>query len=171
MNWPTTDDDIIRQVVIMHEGGFVNNPHDAGGATNYGITQITLSEWRGHPVTVEDVRNMPMSEAIAIYSKKYLTDPGFNKIADMKVRTAIVDAGVLFGQKTVVKALQAIIGVMPDAVLGPGTIAAMAHLEPRWLVNALSVWRIMRHATRCESDHTQAVFIKGWDQRACDFIV
>ena len=33
----TKFDDII-EVVLKHEGGYVNDPNDLGGETNYGIT-------------------------------------------------------------------------------------------------------------------------------------
>jgi len=35
--------------LIEREGGFSNHPADKGGPTKYGITQQTLSEWRGVP--------------------------------------------------------------------------------------------------------------------------
>lgn len=53
------------------EGGFVNDPDDPGGATNYGVTQAVLAQWRGHPVTVEDVRDMTLAEAQHIFHARY----------------------------------------------------------------------------------------------------
>ena len=53
------------------EGGFVNDPQDPGGATNLGITLAVLSQWRGHPVTVQDVRNLDREEARRIFYAKY----------------------------------------------------------------------------------------------------
>lgn len=171
MNWPTTNEEIIRQVVLPNEGGYVNNSADIGGPTQMGITQATLAAWRGHPVTADDVRFMPQSEAIAIYEKKYIADPNFDLIPDMMVRTAMVDGGVLFGTSGITKALQTILGVPADGVMGNATAAAMDHQEPRGLVNALSVWRIKKHAARCASDHSQTQFLQGWVARATAFIV
>ena len=53
------------------EGGFVNDPQDPGGATNMGITQTVLSEWRGHPVSVQDVKNLSREEARSIFYARY----------------------------------------------------------------------------------------------------
>lgn len=53
------------------EGGFVNDPQDPGGATNLGITQAVLSQWRGHPVSVQDVKNLSREEARRIFYARY----------------------------------------------------------------------------------------------------
>lgn len=171
MNWPSNDDDLIRSVVLVHEGGYTNNPNDSGGPTAFGITQATLGAWRGHVVTADDVKNMPMSEAIAIYKKRYIEEPGFDQIADIHLRTAVVDAAVLFGQQTVIKAIQKIVDVSPDGELGHDTLAAIGRLEGRGLINALSVWRVLKHAARCVANPTQLGFLVGWSVRATDFIV
>lgn len=57
--------------LLRHEGGYSDHPRDPGGATNMGITQRTLSAWRGHPVTKADVRTLGLVEATAIYKKNY----------------------------------------------------------------------------------------------------
>jgi lysozyme family protein len=57
--------------LYKHEGGYVDHPRDPGGATNFGITLATLREWRGRPVTKNDVRTMQRSEADAIYHAHY----------------------------------------------------------------------------------------------------
>lgn len=171
MIWPQNDDDLVRQVVLYNEGGYVDNPSDRGGATNYGVTQATLSDWRGHPVTVDDVKNLPMSEAIAIYRKKYISDPGFDLISDIRLRTALVDAGVLFGPQAVIKALQTLLALKPDGVLGQETASKAAGQEARGLINSLSVWRITKHANRIHTDPSQVIFLVGWISRATSFIV
>lgn len=57
------------------EGGFVNDPHDPGGATNKGITIDTYTRWRqahGQPQpTVEELRNLSDEEANQIYFEWY----------------------------------------------------------------------------------------------------
>lgn len=52
--------------IFAHEGGYVDHPKDPGGATNMGITIGTLREWRGGPVTKDDVRSMTKREAKTI---------------------------------------------------------------------------------------------------------
>lgn len=57
--------------LLKHEGGYVDHPRDPGGATNMGITIGTLREYRGRPVTKEDVRNLTVEEATEIYRLRY----------------------------------------------------------------------------------------------------
>jgi len=54
-------------LVLRHEGGFVQHPRDPGGATKFGITRETLSRARGRSVSVDDVRRLTRGEAAAIY--------------------------------------------------------------------------------------------------------
>ena len=39
----TTFNDIIEEILV-HEGGYVNDPYDAGGATNFGDLDFTSSD-------------------------------------------------------------------------------------------------------------------------------
>lgn len=57
---------------LSHEGGYVNHPKDPGGATNMGITHITLAAWRKvAKVTPMQVKQLTLSEAKLIYRNQY----------------------------------------------------------------------------------------------------
>ena len=58
----TTFDEII-EVVLEHEGGYVNDPHDAGGETNFGIAK------RWYPDV--DIKNLTKEQAKKIYHQDY----------------------------------------------------------------------------------------------------
>ena len=47
--------------VLEHEGGYVNDPKDLGGETNFGITK------RWYPDL--DIKNLTKEDAIEIYKK------------------------------------------------------------------------------------------------------
>lgn len=51
--------------LIKHEGGYVNNPADRGGATKYGITEAVAraNGFKGN------MRDLPLDVAKAIYKK------------------------------------------------------------------------------------------------------
>src|SRR5574343_130972 len=114
----------ILDEVIRREGGFVHDPLDPGGPTKFGITQYTLAIWRGRDVTVDDVASLTYDEAIRIYEKKYIEEPGFLQLPN-GLRAAVVDFAVHSGPVTAVKQLQKSLGVTADGILGPTTMAAI----------------------------------------------
>jgi uncharacterized protein (TIGR02594 family) len=61
----------IQPIIEQWEGGFSNHPADPGGATNMGITQETLRQWRHQDVTADDVRALQRDEARQIFRAKY----------------------------------------------------------------------------------------------------
>jgi len=55
-------------LVLALEGGYVNNPYDDGGPTNYGVTQAVYDRWRReHGYTQQPVTEITREEAEAIY--------------------------------------------------------------------------------------------------------
>jgi lysozyme family protein len=58
----TQFDDII-EVVLEHEGGYVNDPQDPGGETNFGVAK------RSHPDV--DIKNLTKDGAKEIYYQDY----------------------------------------------------------------------------------------------------
>lgn len=57
--------------LLKSEGGYTNDPSDSGGATNFGITIKDYRMYINKNGTPEDVKNMTVSQAKAIYKTKY----------------------------------------------------------------------------------------------------
>ena len=55
--------DLIMNIILKHEGGYVNDPDDLGGETKYGISK------RSFPSI--DIKNLTKSEAIELYRQNY----------------------------------------------------------------------------------------------------
>lgn len=153
--------------VLKREGGFQQNPNDLSrGATNMGITQATLASWRGNPVSVDDVRSLTADEARAIYRKRYVEDPGFDKFASDDLCAAMVDIGVNSGPVQAVKLLQRALGVTEDGLLGPATMKAVATCPN--LVKKLATQRAWFYLAIVDKDETQKIFLRGWIARAIE---
>ncbi len=184
MIWPADDTGIITAIVFPNEGGLVNNRADRGGITNRGITKPALAEFRSVPVSQiadADIVNLSDAEAIALYRRDYIERPGFDKITSVKLRTAAVDMAVLFGQTGADEALErtehAALGIkqaagqqLADGLISDVEAVEINKLEPRAVINALSVIRILHHADVVARRPNQVGFLKGWDDRACRFI-
>lgn len=78
------------------EGGYVNDPNDAGGEINYGITVVVARE-HGYDGSM---RSLPVEKARDIYAETYVTTPQFHRVLAQSpaVGTKLVDIGVNAGQ-------------------------------------------------------------------------
>lgn len=165
-----TTDEILTDV-LRQEGGFSHYASDHGGPTNYGITQQTLSDWRGRPVTVAEVEALTEAEARAIYRRNYVEGPGFDKVADDRLRALLVDYGVHSGPRRAVRALQASVGVTTDGVLGPATLAAVNAPGA-----APGIYRLVLQARGAyiadilQREPSQRAFAAGWLRRLMTFV-
>jgi lysozyme family protein len=146
--------------VLNHEGGFVNHPKDPGGATNRGITHITLADWRGGPVTAEDVRTMSEAEAREIYRARYWNAiQGDNLPAGVDL--AVFDLAVNSGVGRAARMLQQQLGVTVDGAIGPKTLAAVRRVNAARLAGDLCRARL----AWLRGLNTWPVFGKGWEAR------
>lgn len=110
---------------LAQEGGFVNDPRDPGGATNFGIVLAGLSDWRGHPCTVADVKALTKTEALAIYRVRYWNTI-CGDLLPAGLDLMVFDFGINVGISRAAKQLQQICGVTQDGAIGPKSVAAAA---------------------------------------------
>jgi lysozyme family protein len=101
------------KITLSFEGGFVDDPADPGGATNFGITQKDLPDI--------DIRSLTEQQAIAYYQEHYWK-PFYSEINSQAVAWKIFDAGVNIGVGTAVKILQGALGIEQDGAFGPNTL-------------------------------------------------
>lgn len=169
------DLDSMLDDIITREGGYVNNPADRGGATNYGITQATLSAFNGSPASVADVQALSVDQAKAIYRQNYYLKPGLDKLPAL-IQPVMLDAAVNSGPVQSIKFLQQVLndsGFGPltvDGAIGQKTIdaanAAASQLGAE-LNSRLVAKRRAFLMGLVSSRPSNAVFEKGWMAR-CD---
>lgn len=150
-------DEAIRRV-LKHEGGYVNDPADPGGPTNYGITLATYRA-NGFPkATAADVRSMPIAHAMAIYRPRYWNPLGDSLPAG--VDYVWFDYAVNSGPARATRVLRAVCGVPAGAPVAE-LLAAVRTRHPERLVGAICDERLrflkgLRHWPR---------FGNGWQRR------
>lgn len=162
--------DAILSDIIRREGGFVHHAADRGGPTKYGITQQTLAAHRGHPVSVDDVRNLTEAEARAIYAERYITRPGFDRLAHPALMALVVDCAVHHGPDRAARWLQQAAGVAVDGVVGPVTLAAVNGADGAHLYRQVLAERCRFYGRLITRDPSQAAFAAGWAARLAEFI-
>ena len=170
--------------IVAREGGFVNDPDDPGGATNFGVTIHTLRRLRpGMRVGVDDVRALTREQAIEIYVDHYFTRPRISELPEPLWPT-VFDMYVNAGANAV-RILQRLLvqmglDVASDGVIGPQTIAA-AHraydMAPAHLVDAYGIARRDYYYRIADQRPASRKFARrrdggkgGWITRAEEFI-
>lgn len=150
----------VMEHVFREEGGYVDHPKDPGGATNMGITHITLSEYLGHPVTKADVKALTKAEARKIYEARYWKPTKCDDLpagVDLIMMDGSVNSGIGRGPKWVQSAL----GVAADGKVGPATIAAANKANPTVIINKACDARLVF----LKALKTWPTFGKGWQSR------
>lgn len=152
-----SDFKIAVALTLQHEGGFVDNPADPGGATNMGVEQRDVPNTPIHTLTV--------AQAEAYYQANYWK-PLYSQIEVQDIASKLFDMGVLFGVGTTVKILQKVVGVLPvDGGFGPMTLAVVNLFNPS---QCLSLFKtaLKAHAVQVvAAKPTEAIFLQGWDAR------
>jgi lysozyme family protein len=59
------------EMLLEHEGGYVNHPSDPGGMTNLGVTKRVYDEWIGRESTEEEMRDLTPEDVAPIYKQNY----------------------------------------------------------------------------------------------------
>ena len=152
-------DDII-EVVLHHEGGYVNDPKDPGGETNFGIAK------RSHPDG--DIKNLTEEGAKEIYKEHYWDR---NKVEDLteNLRHIYFDMCVNQGRSRAVRIMQRAANakganLKVDGGMGPKTIAAMDGVE----LDRVRAYRVKYYADLVTRKPDLEKFYFGWFRRALE---
>jgi len=89
--------DEIIELTLEHEGGYVHDPKDLGGETNFGITK------KFYPNV--DIKNLTKQQAKTIYHTDYWRRAKCDEIPS-RLRHIYFDMVVNFGKRGAVKVLQ-----------------------------------------------------------------
>lgn len=116
--------------LLRHEGGYVNDPLDAGGETKYGISK------RAFPSA--DIKSLTEEGACILYSTKYWKplEDTLVGVSDA-VLYAMFDFAVNSGHRQAYKSLQRGLFVIVDGQIGPDTLAAMKKKTDVELINMI----------------------------------
>ncbi len=163
----TPSDKVFETVIdqtLAHEGGYSNNPSDAGGETKYGISK------RSYPNV--DIKNLTLEQAKAIYKKDFWDNQGYSQIEDIPLASKVFDLGVNMGTKNAVILLQRALkangfkSLEDDGVYGSATNEALKNTDPKKVLIALRSEAAGYYRRLVASNSSQKVFLKGWLNRA-----
>jgi lysozyme family protein len=147
---------------LSEEGGYVNNPHDAGRETNHGIVGATYDSYRDSvKLPRQSVSLITDVEVQTIYSEMYW-HPAKCPIMHSPLDVTHFDWAVNHGVSGALKTLQAALGVEADGVFGAETSSALALADAVELTKDYNTLRRAWYKNRVVQKPDQEVFLKGW---------
>ena len=140
---------------LQYEGGYVNDPNDPGGETNFGISK------KAYPNL--DIKNLIIDDAKAIYKRDYWYKLNLDTLPE-GISSCVFDSAVNQGTKAASVLLQRAAGVKDDGVIGPMTLAAVKSKDPMHLIRDFTVQRILMYSKL----PIWSIYSKNWTQRSID---
>lgn len=167
--------------VLRHEGLFVNDPQDPGGATNFGVSLRWLKSVgdldhdgfldgdfdRDGDVDVDDIKKMTKEDAIKLYRTHWWDYYNYERITNQLITTKVFDLAVNMGAKPAHRCLQramrAVNGLclLEDGIIGIKTLEAVNTVYPDILLSALK-----SEAAGFYRSLNKTKYIEGWLNRA-----
>ena len=138
--------------VIGLEGGYVDDPHDPGGRTKFGISQ------RAYPQL--DIAALTIEAARAIYHRDYWLKAGCDILPD-GIAVAVFDCAVNQGTGRAKRLLQRAAGVHADGRIGPVTRSAIAAADGKTLLLDFLSHRLRAYARTRNAGR----YMRGWSRR------
>lgn len=150
--------------VLAREGGFVKDPSDPGGVTNFGITQTTYDRWReAKRLHWRSVRYIDDREVFNIYLTNYWERGQCDKLK-WPLSLAHFDSTVQHGIAPLL--LQRALDVQQDGVIGPKTLAKANEGDPGRWAYLLLLERVWYYDSLDERNPALTKFLTGnWLKR------
>ena len=178
----------IAEDIVVREGGYVNDPDDPGGATNFGVTIHTMRRLgldldNDGDVDVQDVKRLTRDHAIDIFIRHYFEKPRIAELPEA-LHATVFDMYVNAGGNAV-KILQRLLGQMGfpvtvDGQIGSQTISAARSAyaaAPNHLADAYGIARRNYYFRIADSRAASRKYARtraggkgGWIKRAEEFI-
>ena len=152
-------------IILHHEGGYVNHPKDPGGETNLGVTKRVYDEWFvTEDLAPKDMKDLEVDDVAPIYKKNY-----WDRVKGDELPTGldlcVFDFGVNAGTGRAAKYLQRLIGTTADGGIGPNTLKALdEYVSLIGLDETIQKYQEARQGYY-ESLSTFETFGKGWTRR------
>ena len=148
------------EIILYHEGGYVDHPEDPGGETNLGITKKVYEKWNG----TKDMRDLTVEDVTPIYKENYWKQVKGDSLP-IGLDLCVFDFGVNAGPGRGVRFLQRILNVTQDGDIGPITLSALEnYLKENSVGEIIKQYQDDRQVYY-EKLHHFPTFGRGWTRR------
>ncbi len=166
---------LLTPKILAFEGGYVNDPLDAGGATNKGVTletwrQVGHDENRDGKIDELDIKLLTVEDATMVLKKFYWDKWHGDDIKTQGIAEILVDwiwASGVWG----IKIPQKILGLQSDGIVGVGTLAAVNNFKDQHdLFLKIQNARIDFINGIILRNPSQVKYEKGWKKRIMSYV-
>jgi len=185
------DYDVAFDITLAHEGGYDNDPDDAGGETYKGVARKYYPTWAGWAIidAAKEEPNFPdcLKDNIVLdsmirefYRINYWNRFDGDGLSEQLLANELFDTGVNMGVSRAVEFLQKALNVLnrngklyddigEDGKFGNDTITALsAYLSTdsvNLLLKIMNVLQGMHYIEYARKSPTQEKYMRGWMQR------
>ena len=181
------------EITMGHEGGYSNDPVDAGGETYKGITKRFEPDWEGW-VIIDSLRNNPnfpkcldeneelQEKVMEVYKRKYWDIFWGDKFDNQDIANEMFDTGVNMGTTRAIKYLQKSLNLLnrdqknysdisEDGVIGNNTLNTLNNFlnkfkkDVKYLLKLMNLFQGMHYINYMGKDSKQERFARGWLNR------
>ena len=145
---------------LVNEGGYVNDPSDRGGETNYGISK------RSYPNV--DIQNLTVAGAKEIYKRDYWDRLRADEIDSQQVAFELFDTAVNMGVRTASKLIQSCVASHPDGVIGNMTLQNINTTDEELLLLRFKLSKVARYTYLAKKRPANRKYLLGWINRALE---
>jgi lysozyme family protein len=166
--------------ILRHEGGYVNDKDDPGGATNWGVSLRWLQSQgeeigdldHDGDIDVQDIAKMTQEQACAIYQNSWWTRYGYSYLKAQAVATKVFDMAINMGAKQAHKLVQRAVNrygshqLFEDGVLGPMSMSCINDCNGDFLLNLIREEQATFYRNLARTKPKLSKFLRGWLKRA-----
>lgn len=178
-------------ITLGHEGGYSNDPDDAGGETYKGVARKFHSDWEGWQIidalkrAPNFPKNLDREESLQAKIHQFYKEHYWNRFQGDSIPIQLLaeemfDTGVNMGVHRAVKFLQRALNylnrneqlfsdMVDDGVLGPTTLKCLQIFlqkdSPDTLLKIMNVLQAQHYLDYMSKSPTQEKFCRGWFNR------
>ena len=138
--------------LVGHEGGYVDDPHDAGGETKFGVSKRTYPN--------VDIKALTLEQAKGLYKRDYWDRAQCDQLPPA-IAFQVFDTAVNSGIEQAIRFLQRAVGMADDGLVGPLTIGAVKRMDTEAVIARFNGQRLMFMTKLSSWDF----FGRGWARR------
>lgn len=167
--------------IYGNEGDYVDNPHDRGGKTRWGVTEVVARQFGYNGAMSAFPKHCGAEAPVCadlVYTTAYIDHPGYRPMAAIEpaVLDELVDSGAVNGVSRSSQWFQQALNqwcgakLKVDKQVGPGTIGAYRICQARLgvtpacvvMLNGMDAKQADFFRAIVAGNPSQRVFLKGW---------